>query len=191
MSIFFVMCGSWSLCSVSWVVSSCLKCLEPISLPALAQELCVCWGFAFSALQTVENSTLAFISCLHRASKSAKSERVGYFQAFPGHVTRMWPSKGHIRAIQSPLWTPHFLLVFFLSLEAASFSSQLVVPPQAAAPLTMPLILLHTGTFLCLHRHFLNKFYHNFLFSQYSVLVQNFWLRAVLVLASLWDSSPL
>lgn len=50
---------------------------------------------------------LAFISCLHRASKSARSKRLGTNQVLPGHANGLLDHQEYVAALKSPLRTTH------------------------------------------------------------------------------------
>lgn len=148
------MCSYWILCLVSLTVRGFLECLDPVSLPLSAERLFVCPGAHFNTLPG-NNSAFAFTYWLSRTSRSARSERVGPFQVFPGYVHS--PVHMHVPSrslgicwrISKPLWAAHlldfiqmFVLSFFLCVCVKYFIQvlfscllQLVLAPQAAVML--------------------------------------------------------
>lgn len=63
-----------------------LICLKPVSFPTYAKSaMCVCWRIPPVFLQAVYSFALAITFCLHRPSDSARGEKLGPSQGFPGH----------------------------------------------------------------------------------------------------------
>lgn len=65
--------------------------------------------------QAVYNIALFFTFCLHKASRSARDERLGPSQVFLLHVCSParecgpLDSQEHVKAFQSPLWLSNFI----------------------------------------------------------------------------------
>ena len=109
------MCGRWRLSLVSLLVSlrleNLLRFLETKSLSLRVGAVCVCWGTPSTVSQIVSNCALIFMSCLHRASRSARSESSGPSQLFPkyvhslGHDPCLPDPKEYVTAFQTSLQT--------------------------------------------------------------------------------------
>ena len=100
-----------------------------LSLSKLWESLCACWGTPSASSQAVDNSTLAFMSCMPRVSRSARGERMGSFQVFLGcvytatHECVLFHHKQYVRAFQILLWTFHSPYFFFTFLSQLLFCS--------------------------------------------------------------------
>ena len=85
--------------------------------------------------QAVDNSVLAFTSCMHRASRSARGERMGSFQVFLGYVYSathecgLFSHKQYVGGFQILLWTFHSPNLSFKFLSQLLFLLQLVLLP--------------------------------------------------------------
>lgn len=59
-----------------------LKCLEPVLLPALPKALCAYLAMVSVFQQEVDNSALAFISCLCKSPIPDRGEKLGPSHTF-------------------------------------------------------------------------------------------------------------
>lgn len=91
--------------------------------------------------QAAYNTTLAFTFCLSKASRSARGEKLGPSQTFPGevhssaHVHGLLDPQEYVGVFQRPLWTSHSLALKKFFLWSASCLSHLLSLPQAASML--------------------------------------------------------
>ena len=95
---------------------------------SLLRALCACRGTPSVSSQVIDNSALAFTSCMHRTSRSAR-ERMGSFQVFLGYVYSathecgLFSHKQYVGGFQILLWTFHSPNLSFKFLSQLLFSS--------------------------------------------------------------------
>lgn len=118
-----------------------LKCLEWQDCPSLLRALHVFGGISSTLDQAVDNSALAFSSCLCRPSRLAINEWLGPSQVVPEHMHRLIHIQGLLGLLgicwrfSKPLW--HFIAL--LSIHYGGVDQ--VPPDYLFAPLFFFILL--------------------------------------------------
>ena len=115
-SLFFIICGHWSLCSTYWSDNDWAEIFLNAQKQKVFQSLktdCVCWGTHSVIIWAIHNCVGTFTSCLHSLKFSQKWEFRGFlilsFLLSHENLHGFLDSQEEVRAFQQ-LYSPKHLL---------------------------------------------------------------------------------